>query len=168
MYILTTTYYFIKWSEAVGLKKDDVEELIEFLKDNILSQFGVPNKFIIDNGSILISSNFTNFCGQYRIITSQSLNCYPQGNGLAESTNKKIVQILKKIVDRNQRNWHLKLTDELWSSRATPKDSTRMSPYLLVYGKEVKMPIILELNALIFVVNIEDTKDSSPIQRRIN
>jgi hypothetical protein len=43
-----------------------------------------------------------------------------------------------------------------------------MSPYLLVYGKEAKMSISLELNALIYVVNIEDTEDSSPIQRRIN
>jgi hypothetical protein len=53
-------------------------------------------------------------------------------------------------------------------ARTTLKDSTRMSPYLLVYGKEVKMLISLELNALISVVNTEDTKDSSPIQRRID
>jgi hypothetical protein len=50
----------------------------------------------------------------------------------------------------------------------TPKDSTRMSPYILVYGKEEKMSISLKLNALISVVNIEDMEDSSPIQRRIN
>jgi len=43
-----------------------------------------------------------------------------------------------------------------------------MSPCLLVYGKEAKMLIILELNALIYVVNIKDIEDSSPIQRRIN
>jgi hypothetical protein len=78
------------------------------------------------------------------------------------------VPILKKTVDRNQRNWHLKLTIALWASRTTPKNSTRMSPYLLVYGKEEKMSINLELDALISMVNTEDTKDSSPIQRRIN
>jgi hypothetical protein len=47
------------------------------------------------------------------------------------------------------------------------KDSTRMSPYLLVYGKEEKMSISLKVNALIFVVNNEYTKDSSSIDRRI-
>jgi hypothetical protein len=45
----------------------------------------------------------------------------------------------------------------------TPKDSTRMSPYILVYGKEEKISIILELNAFISMVNTEDIKDSSPI-----
>jgi hypothetical protein len=43
-YILTATYYFTKWKEAVALKRVDSEELIRFLKDNILSRFGVPEK----------------------------------------------------------------------------------------------------------------------------
>jgi hypothetical protein len=72
IYILTTTYYFMKWPEAVELKKVDAEELIKFLKDNILSRFGVPDKFITDNGSIFIGSKFTEFCGEYGIIMGQS------------------------------------------------------------------------------------------------
>jgi hypothetical protein len=40
----------------MALKKVDFEELIKFLKDNILSRFGVPEKFITDNGSIFIES----------------------------------------------------------------------------------------------------------------
>jgi hypothetical protein len=59
MYILTTTDYFTKWLEVVVLKKVDAEELIRFLKDNILSRFGSPDKFITDNGSIFIGSKFT-------------------------------------------------------------------------------------------------------------
>jgi hypothetical protein len=51
-YILTTTNYFTKWKEVVALKKVDSEQLIIFLKDNILSRFGVPENFITDNGSI--------------------------------------------------------------------------------------------------------------------
>jgi hypothetical protein len=41
-YILTTTDYFTKWPEVVALKTVDSEQLIQFLKDNILSRFGVP------------------------------------------------------------------------------------------------------------------------------
>jgi hypothetical protein len=43
-----------------------------------------------------------------------------------------------------------------------------MSLYLLVYGKEAKMSISLKLNALISVVNTEDTEDTLPIQKIIN
>jgi hypothetical protein len=62
----------------------------------------------------------------------------------------------------------MKLTEALWEIKTTPKDSTRMTLYLLVYGKEAKIPIKLELNALISVVNTEYTKDTSPTQKRIN
>jgi len=77
MYILTASYYFMKWSEAVELKKVDAKEIIKFLKENILLIFGVTDKFITDNGSIFIGSNFTKFCGEYVIIMGHSLNYYP-------------------------------------------------------------------------------------------
>jgi hypothetical protein len=103
IYILIATNYFTKCPEAMELKRDDIEELIKFLKDNILSRFNVPEKFIIDNGSIFIGSKFTKFGGEYGIVMGQSSNYYPQGNGLAESTNRTLIQILKKTIDKNQR-----------------------------------------------------------------
>jgi hypothetical protein len=75
---------------------------------------------------------------------------------------------LKKNIDKNQRDWNLKLIDALWPRRMTPKENIGMYPYTLGYGKEAKMSISLELNALNFVVNTEDEEDSSLIQRRIN
>jgi transposase InsO family protein len=139
----------------VAIKKVDYEELIKFLKDNILSRFGVIENFITDNGLIFIGSKFTEFCGEFGIVMAQSSKYYPQGNGLAKSTNNTCIQILNKIVDKNQRNWNLKLIDALWASRMTPKDNTGMCLYTLVYGKEEKNTIILEMNALTFVVNTE-------------
>jgi hypothetical protein len=168
MYILTTIDYFKKWIEVAALKKVDDEELIGFLKENIMSRFFVPDKFITENYFILIGSKFTKFFTHYGIIMGQCLDYYPQGNGLAESTKRTLVYILKKIVDGSQRNWHLKLTKELWESRTTPKDSFEMNLYLLFYGKEANMPINLEINTLISMVNTEHMEDTSPTQKRIN
>ena len=79
----------------------------------------------------------------------QSSNYYPQGNGLAESTDKTLIQILKKTIDTNQMNWHLKLIDTLWASRMTPKDSIGMSMYTLVSGKEEKLTIMEVIKRII-------------------
>jgi len=73
-YILIATYYFTKWQESMALKKVVSEQLIIFLKDNILSRLRVPEKFIIDNKSIFIRSKFTKNCGEYNIIMGQSSN----------------------------------------------------------------------------------------------
>jgi len=154
--------------EVVELKKNDAQEIIKFLKEYILLIFGVPNKFIIDNGSIFIGSKSTNFCGEYGIIMSQSSNYYPQGNFLVQSRNKTRIQILKKTIDKNKRNFHLKLTDALWENIMNLKDNIGMSPHILFYGKEVKITISIEFNALISVVNTKYTEDNSPIQRRID
>ena len=62
-------------------------------------------------------------------------NYYPQGNGLAKSTNKNLIRILKKTVIENQRSWHLALPNALWADRVTPKNFLGVSPYTLVYGK---------------------------------
>jgi hypothetical protein len=50
----------------------------------------------------------------------------------------------------------------------TLKDSTRMSPYMLVYRKEAKMSISLELNVLAYAVNMEDIEDTPPLQKRLD
>ena len=50
-----------KWKEARTLKKDDTDELISFIEENILSRFGVPEKFITDNGIIFVGSNLFPF-----------------------------------------------------------------------------------------------------------
>ena len=67
-------------------------------------------------------------------------NYYPQGNGLAESTNKNLIRIIKKTIIENQRSWNLELPNALWADRVTPKNSLGVSPYTLVYGKEVVLP----------------------------
>jgi transposase InsO family protein len=165
-YIVIATDYFTKWQEATALRNANSDQLIHFLKENILSRFGVQEKFITDNGSIFIGSEFTRFYAEYGIVMGQSSNYYPQGNGMAESTNKTLIQIIKKTIEANHENWHNKLIDALWASRLTPKKGTRHSPFTLVYGKEARVPLHMELNALKLVVNDDEDEKQSPMQRR--
>ena len=44
------------------------------------------------------------------------------------------------MVIENQRSWHLAFPNALWADRVTPKNSLGVSPYTLVYGKEVILP----------------------------
>ena len=88
---------------------------------------------------------------------------------MVESTNKTLIQVLKKIIAENQRNWHKRLIDALWASQITPMGSTRESPYTLVYRKEAyRMPIHLELNALAMATRIKDMEEDSPLQDQYN
>ena len=99
-WILTATDYFTKWIEVVPSKKSTESMIIEFLLNNILSRFGCPRNLIIDNAQAFKSHKLVEFCNKYNIILSHSPAYYPQGNGLAKSSNKSLIKIIKKFVAR--------------------------------------------------------------------
>eukprot|EP00253_Pinus_taeda_P012640 PITA_12640 len=90
-----------------------------------------------------------------------SANYYPQGNGLAESTNKNLIKIIKRTIEQNHKNWHKSLIFALWDDRITQKAYIGSSPFKLVYGKEVVLPTNLILPSLALVQFIEESLSSS-------
>jgi hypothetical protein len=70
---------------------------------------------------------------------------YPQGNGLAESSNKSIIKIIKKLLEDNKKAWDSKLKFFLWVDRMKVKRSFGLSPFQLVYGVEAVFPSQLAL-----------------------
>ena len=50
------------------------------------------------------------------------------GNGVAKSTNKNLLLIIKKTIVENQRDWHTALDIALWADRVTPRISLGTSP----------------------------------------
>eukprot|EP00253_Pinus_taeda_P009323 PITA_09323 len=133
-WILTATDYFTKWIEAIPCRQANDSAIIQFLERNILSIFGCPEKIITNNAAAFKSKKMINFCHKYHITLGHSTTYYPQGNGLAKSSNKSLINIIKKLLEENKKNWHRKLTNALWADRLSTKKSIGMSPYELVYG----------------------------------
>ena len=100
-----------------------------------MTRFGVPISLVFDNAFYFSSIKITGFTCEKGIKLHYSANYYPQGNRLAESTNKNLIQIMKKTVIENQISWHTTLPNALWADRVTPNNSLVVSPYTLVYGK---------------------------------
>jgi hypothetical protein len=108
-WILTATDYFTKWIEAVPCRQATDSVIIKFFETNILSRFGCLRKIITDNAMAFRSKRFIDFCNQYHITLGHSTAYYPQGNGLAESSNKSLVNTLRKTLQENKKSWHNKL-----------------------------------------------------------
>ena len=102
-WILTTTDYFTKWVEAIPTRQATDSVIIDFLLSNIISRFGCPRKIITNNAKAFTSSKLVKFCNDYNIILSHSTAYYPQGNGLAESSNKSLVRTIKKLLHDNKK-----------------------------------------------------------------
>ena len=76
-WILTTTYGFSKWVEAIPIKQATNFVFIEFLISNILSRFGCPNKLVTDNIKVFSSTKMVKFCSDYNISLAHSTTYYP-------------------------------------------------------------------------------------------
>eukprot|EP00253_Pinus_taeda_P031966 PITA_31966 len=160
-YILTTTDYFTKWVEAISLKTTNSEDIIEFIDQFIITRFGVPNALVFDNASYFSGNAMFDFAIKRGFKLKYSVNYYPQGNGLAESTNKNLIKIIKRSIEQNHKNWHKSLIFALWANRITHKASICSSPFKLVYGKEAILPTNLILPSLALVQFIEENPSSS-------
>jgi hypothetical protein len=136
-WILTATEYFTKWIEAIPSRTSTDSVIIKFLENHILSRFGCPRKINTDNVVAFRSKKMVDFCQKYQISLGHSTAYYPQGNGLAESSNKILVNIIKNLLEENKKSWHSKLVHALWADRLTNRKSIGMSPYQLVYGADV-------------------------------
>ena len=120
-YIITATDYFNRWSEFEPLRVVNTNQVLHFLETNIITRFEVPETLVFDNASYFSSGELTKFALEKGIRIRYSANYYPQGNGLAESTNKNLLKILKRSIAENHRNWHNVLHQALWADRVTPK-----------------------------------------------
>ena len=49
-YILVAIDYFSKWAEAMPLKEVKKENVVNFIRSNIIYRYGVPRYIITDNG----------------------------------------------------------------------------------------------------------------------
>jgi transposase InsO family protein len=142
-WILMATDYFTKWIEAVPTRQATDTVIIQFLETNILSRFGCPVKIIMDNATVFKSKKMEKFCNDYNITLGHSMTYYPQGNGLAESSNKILTRIIKRLLQDNKKAWHKKLIYALWADIITTKNSISTSPFQIVYGAEAVFPTLL-------------------------
>ena len=85
-----------------------------------------------------------------------STSYYPQGNGLAESSNKILVRIIRKLLETNQKSRDSKLKFALWADRVMDKRSIGTYPFKLVYGTKAIFPIQLIFPVTKFFQEEED------------
>ncbi|KAM1945141.1 hypothetical protein ACFX13_000160 [Malus domestica] len=122
-YILTTTDYFSKWAEVVPLRKS--RKKLSSVSSRSISS---TNMVCLNTSSPTTkNSSPTDSC------TSSARNTN------LSSTSLPCIMLLKKVVGQTKRDWHERISEELWAYRMTHKTPTQATPYSLVYGVEAVM-----------------------------
>ena len=161
-YILVAIDYFSKWVESKSYTVWTAKKVAQFIRRNIICRYGVPQEVIFDNGAHF-QGEADKVLAEYGIKRHKSSPYRPQTNEAVEAANKNLKNVLSKMVE-NGKYWHLKLPFALWGYRTTERVSTKMSPFSLVYGAEVVLPVEIEASSLrVRLENqVSETRISTP------
>uniref|UniRef100_A0A2N9IIW6 Integrase catalytic domain-containing protein n=1 Tax=Fagus sylvatica TaxID=28930 RepID=A0A2N9IIW6_FAGSY len=141
IWILVATEYFTKWVEAIPLRKATGAIVANFIREHIITRFGIPYKLISDNGTPFINKDVREVLEHYRVKHQRSTPYYPQGNGQAEAMNRMLLRILSKMVFDYGNDWIAHLANVLWAYWSSPKTATGFTPFSLVYGTDTISPL---------------------------
>ena len=140
-FIVVAIDYFTKYVEVEALSSITDRQVCQFIWRNIITRYGIPCVIITDNRRQFVSMNTMEYCERFNIQIQFSSVSQPQTNGQVESTNKEILNGIKKKIEGAKGTWDEELLGILWASRTTIKEATGHTPFFLVYGSEAVLPV---------------------------
>jgi hypothetical protein len=126
--------------EAIPMKTVTSKDVINFIKEDVIHRFGIPQTITTDGGSVFISEEFRKFTTDVGIKLIRSSLHYAQANEQDEASNQSLIKLVKRKIDEYPRRWHKILSEVLWAHRISCHEATKTSPYHLVYGQEAVLP----------------------------
>ena len=140
-YILVITDYATKWVEAFPLFSITAADIAKILVEEIICRHGSPGQIITDQGD---NFNAEMIQQVYSLLNTKKIRTvayHPQTDGLTEKFNHTLAKMLTPYVNEMQDDWDEYLPFVLFAYRTAVHESTKFTPFFLLYGRQAKMPV---------------------------
>ena len=139
-FILVVSDSSTKWVEIFAVPKFTAVTCAEKMLNEVIGRFGCPYDIHSDQGRNYESHIFAELCHLLEIRKTRTTPGNPRCNGQVERFNRTLVRMIKAYLKGQQREWDRNLGCLAAAYRATPHESTGMTPNLLMLGREVRLP----------------------------
>ena len=111
-----------------------------------------------DRGTNFLSDLILELCSLLGIKKINTSGYHPQTDGLVEKFNSTLQSMIAKSTDPSGMEWDKRLPLLLFAYRSIVQESTRESPFFLVYGRDPRLPTgsLLEQSPATYPVDAED------------
>ena len=123
------------------MKDQDAKSVAKVLFNEIFSRYGAPRVLVTDRGTQCMYRLVSALCEMFDVTLNHFSSNHPKTNSACERVNSTIAQTLRAYVDKDQQNWADFLPAAMMAFRSSPASGTGLSPFHLVFGKEMNLPI---------------------------
>ena len=140
-YVCTIVDHFSGWPEAWAIPDKSANTIARILLEEFIPRHGCPRTVISDQG--------TEYCNALLDIVHKELGIgrihtssyHPQSNGKTERFHRCMNEMIQKQISENQNLWDLVLQPCLGAYRMSKNESTKHTPYFIMYGRDPVLPV---------------------------
>ena len=161
-YAVVFVDYLTKWPEVFPTPDQSALTIAKLLVEHIISRHGVPRELLSDRGAAFLSRLLKEVCVLMGIKKANTTAYHPQTDGLVERFNQTLTDMLAKTVERDGKNWDVRLPYVLFAHRTSSQESTKESPFYLLYGRDPQLPTGIDMSctpATRALINIDNYKE---------
>jgi len=144
-HVLVLTDYYTKWVEAFPIKNMEAETIAKILVREIIVRHGVPERVITDRGSQFMAKVYREIAEMVQMKHSPTTAYHPQTDGQTERTIGTLKRIIGKLVKEID-EWDLQLPYAVFAYRTAVHETTKETPFFLLYGRDPLLPSDLFMN----------------------
>ena len=143
--ILVVVDHFTKYAQAIPTKNQTAKTTANALFNNYFVHYGYPLRLHSDQGANFTGKVISELCKMTGIERSVTTPYHPMGNGVTERFNQTLLNLLGTLDPKEKPDWKSHVGPLVHAYNATKHDSTKHSPFLLMFGREPRLPIDLAL-----------------------
>ena len=139
-YAIVFSAYLTKCPEVFPSPDQKAETIARLFVEHVVARHGVPDELLSDCGQNFMSELMAEVC---KLLGTKKVNTtgyHPQTDGLVERLNRMLISMLSKCVTQYGRDWDERLPYVLFAYRVSVHESTRESPFHLLYGRDPRLP----------------------------
>ena len=140
-YIISFVDIYSGWVEAHPIPDKSSESVVQILLNEIIPRFSCPLSITSDNGSEFSNRIFRETLKHLNIHHKLSSPYHPETNSKVERSHRTLNDLLAKKIEDNVDTWDVHITSALWAHRTNVSETTKKSPFFLVYNRLPLLPL---------------------------